>query len=124
VEFALTAPLVFFLGLTAYEFCRVYSILHTMENAAYEGCRRGIVHGASSDSVRAAAEAVLSTVYAQGATVTCEPDPITADAAEVTVTINVPMDQNAWVTPIFYQGHVFNTSFTLVREKYEIVDAN
>ncbi len=61
VEFALCAPLLFLLVFAAWEFSRANMILNTMENAAYEGCRRGIVPGASANDVRASAQAATNT---------------------------------------------------------------
>ncbi len=47
VEFAIVAPLLFFLFFASMEFCRVAMIRHTADNAVYEGCRVGIIPGAT-----------------------------------------------------------------------------
>ena len=116
VEFALCAPLLFLLVFASWEFSRANMIPGTMENAAYEGCRRGIVPGASASDVRASAQAVLNSAFATNAILTVTPPVIIDDTPEVTVTIDVPLDQNSWVPPFFLGGRTLRSSYTLARE--------
>jgi Flp pilus assembly protein TadG len=118
VEFAITVPLVFLTAFGAWDFSRANNILHTIDNAAYEGCRRGIVPGATADDVRDAATSVLDAVLVQGATLTVTPAVIDESVREVTLRIDVPMNNNAWVAPLFLQDRTFTATYTLAREDY------
>ncbi len=93
------------------------SLRQSAENAAYEGCRRGIVPGATTDDVRASAQLVLDSVLANNATVAVTPSVITADTVEIGVDITIPLDDNAWVIPKFFDGRDVAASLTLARER-------
>jgi Flp pilus assembly protein TadG len=121
VEFALCAPLLFLLAFAAWEFSRANMILNTMENACYEGCRRGIVPGATAADVQAAAQAVMNSAFATSTDIQVVPSVITNNTPEVTVTILAPLDQNAWVTPFFLNGLTIRSSYTLARERDDTV---
>src|SRR3990167_3964557 len=83
VEFALTAPLAFFLFFSALEFGRMNMVRHSMENAAYEGVRRGLVPNTTDAEVQAAAQSVLEAVAVKNPTVHVD-----NAADEITVTIS------------------------------------
>lgn len=117
VEFAICAPILFLFTFASFEFSRVNSIRQSTENAAYEGCRRGIVPGATADDVRAAAQVVLDSVFARDAQIDVTPSVITEDTSQVTVNITVPLDENAWVLPRFFNGRDVTGTLTLARER-------
>jgi Flp pilus assembly protein TadG len=121
VEFALTVPILFLVVFAAIEFSRVNTIRHSVANAAYEGARRGIVPGATAADARSAASSILTAVCVRDAEVTVSPSVIDADTSEITVSITVPLDQNGWITPKFFEGDILNSSCTLARERYETV---
>jgi len=52
-----------------------------------------------------------------GATVTINPATITNATEEVTVTVSVNINNNAWITPTFTAGKTITRSCTLTREK-------
>jgi Flp pilus assembly protein TadG len=118
VEFALCAPILFFFFFTAFEFSRVNMIRQSIENAAYEGSRRGIVPGATADDCKAAARVVLNSISARVATVNVTPTVIQPDTEEVTVSIDVPINENSWVAPFFFEGMTVSTSMTMRRERF------
>jgi Flp pilus assembly protein TadG len=89
VEFAICAPILFFFFFAALEFSRVNMIRQSVENAVYEGSRRGIVPGATAADCRAAAQNVLNTVMARNATIDVTPAVIVQDTPEVTVAVAV-----------------------------------
>ena len=62
VEFAICAPILFIIFFASLEFGRVNMIRQSVENAVYEGSRRGIVPGATAADCRTAAQNVLNTV--------------------------------------------------------------
>ena len=118
VEFALCAPILFFFFFTAFEFARVNMIRQSIENAAYEGSRRGIVPGATADDCKNAARAVLNSISARVANVTVLPSVITASTDEVTVRIDVPINENSWVAPFFFKDMTASTAMTMRRERF------
>lgn len=89
----------------------------TVENAVYEGCRRGIVPGATVADVEAATQAVLNTVSARAAEIAVSPTVITEDTINVTVAIEVPINSNSWVSPFFFRDRVLNSELTMRRER-------
>ncbi len=117
VEFALCALVLFLFTFASFEFSRVNSLRQSAENAVYEGCRRGIVPGATVDDVTAAAQLVLNSVLAQNASISVTPNVITADTAEIGVDVSIPLDDNAWVFPTFFGGRDVTASLTLARER-------
>jgi Flp pilus assembly protein TadG len=118
VEFAICAPILFFIFFAALEFSRVNMIRQSVENAVYEGSRRGIVPGATAADCRMAAQGVLNTVMARNATIDVTPAVITADTPEVTVAVAVPINGNSWVAPLFFDGKSVRNSMTLRRERF------
>jgi Flp pilus assembly protein TadG len=118
-EFAICAPLLFFFFFASLEFSRVNMIRQSVENAVYEGARRGIVPGATADNCRASALAVLNSISASGATIDVAPTIITKDTPEVTVSVAVPVNNNSWVFPVFFADKTISSSMTLRRERFE-----
>lgn len=119
VEFAICAPILFLFFFASLEFSRVNMIRQSVENAVYEGARRGIVPGATATNCRDSAQAVLNSISAGGATVTVTPAAITNDTPEVTVAVSVPVNSNSWVMPFFFDGRVISSQMTLRRERFE-----
>jgi Flp pilus assembly protein TadG len=118
-EFAICAPLLFFFFFASLEFSRVNMIRQSVENAVYEGARRGIVPGATADNCRASAQAVLNSISASGATIDVSPTVITKNTPEVTVSVAVPVNNNSWVFPVFFADKTISSSMTLRRERFE-----
>jgi Flp pilus assembly protein TadG len=116
VEFALVAPVAFLIIFGSVEFARLNMMLNTMENAAYEAARRGITPGATKANVEGAADVILQAVGAVNATVTVTPAVITNSTPNVTVTISMPLNDNAWISPHFTNNAVLSRSCTLTRE--------
>jgi Flp pilus assembly protein TadG len=116
VEFALTASLLFLIVFTAVEFMRVNTIVNTSENAAYEGARSAIVPGATAADAIAAAQSILNVIGTRNAIVSVEPDTIATDTEEITVTVQVPLDDNSFIAPQFFLGKTLSKSCTLSRE--------
>jgi Flp pilus assembly protein TadG len=117
-EFAICAPILFFFFFAALEFSRVNMIRQSVENAVYEGSRRGIVPGATADDCRNAAQVVLNMISANNASVTVTPSEIAPTTPEVTVSISVPINSNSWVAPFFFRDKTITNSMTLRRERF------
>ncbi len=119
VEFAIVAPLFFLLLLTSFEFSRLNVIRHTADNAAYEAARIGMVPGATAAEAITEANRILNIVRANGARVTVNPATLGPDTQEITVTVDVPMDQNGLLTPRFTQGKTIRSQSTLKAERVQ-----
>ena len=118
VEFAITAPIAFLLFFGAYEFSRMNMVRHTMDIAAYEGAREGIVAGATAAEVTQRTNSMLSPVAVKDAVVTVTPTTINRDTPEVTVEIEVPIAPNSWITPQFLGDLRLRARSTLAREGF------
>jgi len=117
VEFAIVATLFFLLVLSAIEFGRLNVIRHTADNAAYEAARHAMVPGATAAEAMAKANSLLSIVGTRGARVIINPPALGPNVRQITVTINVPMNQNGWVTPYFTSATTIRSSSTMKTER-------
>jgi Flp pilus assembly protein TadG len=117
VEFAFSALLTFTFVFGLIEFSRILMLQNSAQNAAYEAARAAIVPGGTAQKSRDAAAIILEAVGATGATTTVSPSTITDSVKEVTVTIEIPMDQNLWITPVFTSGLQLSQSCELARER-------
>ena len=90
---------------------------NTIENAAFEGARMGIIPGATASEAKTAAEDLVNSLQINDSTVTVSPTTIVASTEEVTVTVTAPMTMaNHYVTPRFFLGKTLSASITLPRE--------
>jgi Flp pilus assembly protein TadG len=119
VEFAITASVLFLLVFAAIELSRFNQLRHTADNAAYEGARRGIVPGATSDDVLAEVQSVLDTASARSAEIVVDPEVIDDATEEITVSVSIPLSDNSWTAPVFFANRRASSSLTLRREKYD-----
>jgi Flp pilus assembly protein TadG len=118
VEFAICAPILFLFFFASLEFSRVNMIRQTIENATYEGSRRGIVPGAKASDCKNAAQLVLNTVSTNDATITVTPSVIVPETSQVTVRVTVPIDSNSWISPFFFKNKSLTNSMTMRRERF------
>jgi Flp pilus assembly protein TadG len=116
VEFAIVAPLLFLLFFAAMEFCRVAMIRHTADNAVYEGCRVGIIPGATSNEAETEARRIMSSLGVTNVSVAVKPSSIDRETEEVTVRMKVPLDENSFVPNQFVAGQSIVRELTLRRE--------
>jgi hypothetical protein len=59
----------------------------------------------------------LNTVSTNNATIDVTPTVITSNTPEVTVEISVPINDNSWVPPLFFENKNLVNSMTLQRER-------
>ena len=116
VEFAICAPILFLLFFAAMEFCRVAMIRHTADNAVYEGCRVGIIPGATAAEARTEAERILNSLALANTAITVTPATINRDTEEVMVRVEVPLDSNSFVPHQFTAGQSVIRQLTMRRE--------
>ena len=119
VEFAIVAPIFFLFIMGAFEFARLNVIRHTADNAAYEAARHAMVPGATAAEAIAKANQILNIVGTRGAQVTVSPSTLGPNVEEITVSIDIPMNLNGWVTPAFTAGKMLHASSTLKTEYIE-----
>lgn len=117
VEFAIVAPVFFFVLMSMFEFSRLNVLRHTADNAAYEAARVAMVPGATAADGIAEAQRLLTVVGARGATVTMNPARLTRATDEITVNVSIPLDQNGWVVPRFTAGRTLQSQSTLRTER-------
>ena len=116
VEFALCAPVFFFLVFGGIELSRVNMLIHTVESALLQGARRGIIPGATADQCRKAAQDVLDIGRIRSSTITISPTTITETTSAVSITVSVPLDNNGYQASSVFLGKTILRTATLNRE--------
>ncbi len=111
VEFAFTAPIVFFMFMAAIEFARFQVLRHSVDEAIYMGARAGIVPGATSAEIDQTVRDRISAAGFLGETVT-----VTETTTAVTIQASVPYDLNSWIAGDFFNGVDVARELTLDRE--------
>lgn len=121
VEFAMVLPILmmFFYGMI--ELSRVLLLQHTVDTASYEGARSAIVPGASSQDAVDSASKLLATGKLKSATITVTPTVITEETPVITVLVEVPIRENAWLTPFWFKKGSVKSEVTLITERPPIV---
>jgi len=89
---------------------------HFAQNAAYEGARTGMLPGATSSRVQAAALEILRVSGVQDGTITVTPSVLTPDDTDVTVDVSIPVDSNSFLAPMFLGGGSLQATCTLSTE--------
>ena len=116
VEVALTAPLLFLMFFAGLEFAQANMVRNIAKNAAFEGARAGILPGAIAQDCIDEANTELAKLQIAGATVIITPSIITHTTPQVTVSVTVPLSQNALPMSHFVMGKTLVQSITLARE--------
>jgi Flp pilus assembly protein TadG len=116
VEFAIAAPILFLFVFTSVEFSRVNMIRNAIENAAYEGARRGVLPGASTANCESMAQEILDIAGINESTITVTPLVIQTSTVEVTVSVELPLAPNGYITPSYYLGKTLQVIITFPRE--------
>lgn len=117
VEFALVLPLFFLFLFASFEFGWMNVLRHTADNAAYEAARCAMVPGATAAEATAKANALLKTIGARNAKVTVSPTTLTSSTDKITVTIDVPIKDNALVIPKFTGKKSIHATSTMRTER-------
>jgi len=118
VEFAVVAPVILLMFFAALEFSRLNMIRHTVDVAAFEGARRGILPGATVATVQDRVNVVLEAIRVQAETVVVEPATLSRSVDTVTVTVTVALDTHTWIPSSFVAGKKVSRSCTLSREQF------
>jgi Flp pilus assembly protein TadG len=111
------APVFFVLLIAAFEFGRLNVIRHTADNAAYEAARRAMVPGATAAEASSEAQRILRIVGTRGARVTVDPAVLGPEVDQITVAVDVPLNQNGWITPRLTRNSTLRATSTLRTER-------
>ena len=112
VEFALIVPIILVIFVGSLEMTRLNFIRHSASNAAYEGARKAIVPGSTTEQARGEALRLMTAVgVSKGVNAT-----VTSDVSSTTVTVSVPVSENSWGAARFSKGMIISQSCTLSRE--------
>lgn len=110
VEFALTAPILLLFLFAIVEFGRVQMIQHTLNNAVYEGARRGMAINSTEAKVRERVLAITTPSAVRNPAITVS---ITPDV--VTVSATASLNDNALFSPMFFRDKSLNSTLSLNR---------
>lgn len=116
-EFAITAPIFVLFLMASFEFGWLNVLRHTADNAAYEAARYAMVPGGTAAEAQARANSLLKIVGARGAKVTVNPSNLTSTTDKVTVSIDIPMKDNALVVPKFTGKKTLHAEATMRTER-------
>lgn len=117
VELAFTAPILFVVFFASVEFSRLNVIKNSLENAAYEGCRQGILPGATEAKCQTAAQQILQVIGVPDASVVVTPSTIAVDTSQVTVDVSLTLQAaHGFVLTHFIVGRSLQAGCTLQRE--------
>lgn len=94
---------------------------HTADTAAYEAARSAMVPGATADEAVTEANLLLSAAGLTNATITVSPSEITEETGFISVSIEVPVAVNSWITPTHFQSFSVVSEVTLLTERSPIV---
>jgi len=123
VEFAIAAPILFMLLFGAIEFSRANMLVNTTAIAATEAARAAIIPGATADQCREVCMRELSAIGVNTASITINPEEITDDTTQVTVSVSVPVGENGYMLAKYFLGKTVEKTATLQREgKNEAVE--
>jgi Flp pilus assembly protein TadG len=116
VEFALCCGLFFMIMMAGIEFTRFMYAKHSVDQAAYEAARLGIVPGATPSQVTAVANRILGATGIRNSTVTVSPSTFNGSTSTVTVSIRCPYADNSWMGPVFLVNTNLQSDITLDHE--------
>jgi Flp pilus assembly protein TadG len=123
VEFALCSGLFFMILLAGFEFSRFMYARHSVDQAAYEAARIGIVPGQSPAQVIARARQILNATGIRSATVNVQPAAFDGNTETVTVSITAPYADSSWLRPVFLAATNLSATITLDHENQAYLQA-
>lgn len=116
VEFAVCSSVLFLSVFASLEFSRFMFARHSVDQAAFEAARIGVVIGNTRAQVEAAATNVLASAGLRNATVTVTPQTIDGNTTTVTVQVSCPFASNSWLPPRIFGTQPLVSSVTLDHE--------
>jgi hypothetical protein len=120
LEFAIVAPVMFFIIFGSLELTRMAMLQHMAQDAAYDAARHAMVSGATVQEAIDKANETLDLFNAAGATVNVNGGHgLQTTDQFITVEITIPMEDNALFLRQFFAGRDIVASISLRRERYE-----
>lgn len=116
VEFAICSGLFFTTFMAGIEFTRFMYARHSVDQAAYEGARVGIVPGNTVSDVRARVAQILSATGVRNAVITVTPSVFTSSTDTVTVNVKSAYADSSWMKPFFLANTDLVAEITLDHE--------
>jgi len=116
VEFAICSGIFFTVLLSGFEFARFMYARHSVEQAAYEAARVGIVPGNSPALVVAKATQILNATGVRNPTITVTPSTFSTSTSAVTVTVSCKYADSSWLKPVFLATSDMVSEITLDHE--------
>jgi len=116
VEFAICSGVFFTVLLAGFEFARFMYARHSVEQAAYEAARVGIIPGKTPAEVTAKAIQILSATGVRNSTITITPSTFTTSTPTVTIAIRCKYSDNSWLKPVFLANTDLISTITLDHE--------
>jgi Flp pilus assembly protein TadG len=98
------------------EFSRFMYARHSVEQAAYEAARVGIVPGKTPADVRAKVSQILNATGVRNATITVTPSTFDSSTATVSVSVRCSYADNSWLKPMFLDKTDLYAEITLDHE--------
>lgn len=101
VEFAITFPIVLTVFFGMLVITQAFTLRDSVEYAAYEGARRGLLLNATADDCKQAVDEFTKAMRIKGARTTVTPSNLSNSTQEITVKVEVPLNKNAWAVASF-----------------------
>ncbi len=121
VEMAVVIPVVMLFFAAMFELCRVLMLQHTADTAAYEAARSAMVPGATSAEAYESALQMTDASGLKNVAIDVTPDPILEETSMVTVTVEIPVNENSWIAPSQLGNFVVSSEVTLLCERPPII---
>ena len=120
VEFAFAAPALFVVIFVCTEFARISMMRNLANSAAYEAARTSIVEGATRAEALEEANRILARLGTKGANIEVnDGNEIDSSTSQVTVFVEIPLEENSFFFPLAYAGKYVNAECTLNTERYK-----
>jgi Flp pilus assembly protein TadG len=117
-ELAVCLPIVVLLVIATIEACSAIFLKQSLTVAAYEGVRSALVEGATTSSVEATCNRILSDRKIRGSVVQVKPADIASlkTGQYVDVTVLAPCTENSVVPTTFYRGRTLSATTSMMIE--------
>ena len=117
-ELAVCLPVVVLLVIGTLEACSALFLKQSLTVAAYEGVRTALEEGATTTTVQAACNQVLTDRKIQGAKITITPSNIAAlnPGDFIDITVSAPCSPNSIVPAAFYKGRTLSATASMMIE--------
>lgn len=101
VEFAFVFPVILFLFFSSVVSFQAFLLRDTAQYAAYEGARESLLSDATVENVEKKVRETLRIFHVREADIDIDPKSINESTQEVTVYVDIPFHENAWLAPGF-----------------------